>query len=341
MRRALAALLLSALAACAPRGAGEEGGEPGPLLPELSARQQQVSALVLRGAGARVLVTLAREGGEWRLGEREGARADAARIDRYLALLAAARRIEAKTDRESMYPRLGVEDISDPGATGHELELRGRGIAARLLLGKTHAISGASYARLHGQARSWLLDVDATFDPDPLAWLERRLLEVPLARVERVHVRPRAGAAFALSSRGDRFRPEDAPEAAMGDSHAGDAIASALDGFAIEDTGRDEGRDASRTLDYELVDGSVLSIGVWREGPRDWARLAARLDEPRAEAWAQQARRPQVLTDARARVAEWNRRFAGRKYLLPQALASTLMLDHEQILRGEAPLPTP
>jgi hypothetical protein len=127
----------------------------------------------------------------------------------------------------------------------------------------------------------------------------------------------------------------------MGDSHAGDAIASALDGFAIEDTGRDEGREASRTLDYELVDGAVLSIGVWREGPRDWARLAARLDEPRAEAWAQQARRPQVLTDARARVAEWNRRFAGRKYLLPQALASTLMLDHEQILRGEAPLPTP
>jgi hypothetical protein len=341
MRRALAALLLSALAACAPRGAVTDSETPGPLLPQLAARQDQVSTLVLRGAGERVLVTLRREGKEWRLGERAGARADAARIDRYLASLAQVRRIEPKTDRESMYARLGVEDVADPGATGHELQVGGTGIAARLLLGKAHALTGASYARLHGQARSWLLDADASFDPDPLAWLERRLLEVPLARVERVQVQPREGGAFALSSRGDRFRPEDAPEAAMGDSHAGDAIASALDGFAIEDTGPDGGREASRTLEYELVDGSVLAVGVWREGPRDWARLVARLDEARAEAWARQAQRPQLLVDVRAQVAEWNRRFAGRKYLLPQALATTLMLDHDQIMRGVAPLPAP
>jgi hypothetical protein len=341
MRSALAALWLAALAACAPGGAGRDSEAPGPLLPQLAARQSQVSTLVLRGAGARALVTLRREGKEWRLGEREGARADAVRIERYLAMLAHARRIEAKTDRESMYPRLGLEDVSDPGAGGHELQVGGPGIDARVLLGKAHAVTGASYARLHGQARSWLLDADASFDPDPLAWLERRLLAVPLARVERVQLSPREGAAFALSSRGDRFRLEEAPEAAMRDSHAGDAIASALDGFAIEDTGRDEGREASRTLEYQLVDGSVLSIGVWREGPRDWARLAARLDEPRAQAWARQAQRPQLLADARTQVAEWNRRFAGRKYLLPQALATTLMLDPEQILRGDAPLAAP
>jgi hypothetical protein len=120
----------------------------------------------------------------------------------------------------------------------------------------------------------------------------------------------------------------------MGDSHAGDDIASALDGFAIEDAGRDAGQQASRILDYELVDGSVLSIGVWREGPRDWARIEARLDGARAQAWAKQSARPQVLVEARAQVAEWNRRFARRKYLLPQALASTLMLEHAQILQG-------
>jgi hypothetical protein len=341
VRLALAALLLSALAACAPRGASSDGEAPGLLLPQLAARQHQVSTLVLRGAGARVQVTLRREGREWRLGERAGARADAARIDRYLASLARVRRIEAKTDRESMYPRLGVEDVADPGATGHELQVGGEGIAARLVLGKAHALTGASYARLHGQPRSWLLDADASFDPDPLAWLERRLLEVPLARVERVQLLPREGGGFALSSRGDRFRLEDAPEAAMRDSYAGDAIASALDGFAIEDTGPDDGRDASRTLEYQLDDGSVLVINVWREGPRDWARLAARLDQSRAEAWARQAQRPQLLADARAQVAEWNRRFAGRKYLLPQPLATTLMLDHDQILRGDAPLPAP
>jgi len=338
MRRALAALVL-ALAGCAPRGPVADA--PSLLLPELAAQRAQVDALVLRGAGDQVLVTLRREGGEWRLGERLGARADGPRIARYLDLLASARRVEAKTDREAMYPRLGVEDVADPGAGGHELQIAGRGIDARLLLGKPHKLSGASYARRRGQARSWLLDVDAGFDPDPLAWLERRLLEVPLARVERVRLRPRAGQGFALESRGDRFRPDDAPEGAMRDSYAGDAVAAALDGFEIEDLARDQGQEPARVLDYELVDGSVVSIGVWREGPRDWARIAAHLDEARAQAWARQSGRPQVLAKAKADVAEWNRRFAGRKYLLPQTLAGTLMLDHDQILRGDVPVAAP
>jgi hypothetical protein len=340
MRRALAALLL-ALAACAPGGSGPAADAPGPLLPELAARERQVDSLLLRGAGERVLVTLRREGGEWRLGERQGARADADRIARYLDTLARARRIEAKTERAVLYPRLGVEDVADPEAGGHELQIAGAGIAARILLGKQHAPSGARYARRRGEARSWLLDVDAGFDADPVGWLQRRLLEVPLARVERVRIRPRHGKGFVLASRGDRFRPDDAPEAAMRDSHAGDALAAALDGFTVDDAGADAGQEASRVLDYELVDGAVLAIGVWRDGPRDWARIGARIDEARAQDWARQSGRAQSAAEARARVAEWNRRFQGRKYLLPQALATTLMLDHEQILRGGEAEPAP
>ena len=337
---ALAAIVL-ALAGCAPRDDAPVADTPGPLLPELATHAARVDSLVLRGAGGQALVSLRRDAGEWRLGERQGARADAGRIARYLQTLVRARRVEAKTDRPVMYPRLGVEDVADPGAGGHELRMAGEGIAVRVLLGKPHAPSGAIYARRHGEARSWLLDVDAGFDPDPVAWLERRVLEVPLARVERVRIRPREGGGFALASRGDRFRPDDAPEAAMRDSHAGDDIAAALDGFTVEDAGIDGGLEASRVLDYELVDGAVLAVGVWREGPRDWARLGARLDEDRAQAWARQSGRPQALAEARARVAEWNRRFAGRKYLLPQALAATLMLDHDQILRGSDPVPAP
>jgi hypothetical protein len=339
VRRALAALCLL-LAACAPRGDQLEA-VPGPLLPQLADTQQRVSRLVLRGPGAQALVSLRREGGEWRLGERADARADGARIATYLSRLVQARRVEAKTTSAAMYPRLGVEDIADPGAGGHELEIAGEGIATRLLIGKAHRVSGASYARLQGQARSWQLDLDLAFDPDPRAWLEHRLLEVPLARVERVRIRPRAGDAFALVNRDDRFRPDDAPAAAMRDSHAGDAIASALQDFQIEDVAKDEGQVASRVLDYELVDGQVLALEVWRDGPRDWARLSARLDEARAQAWARQAGQPRLVEEARARVAEWNRRFAGRRYLLPQALAATLMLEHAQILQGDAPVAAP
>lgn len=342
MRRALAALCLL-LAACAPQGGNgnSDGTAPGPLLPQLAARQDQVERLRLRGAGGRVLVSLHRERGEWRLAERADASADAARIAQYLLLLAQARRIEPKTGSPAMYPRLGVEDVADVDAGGHELELAGRGVDARIVLGKAHRGTGHSYVRLHGQKRSWLLDVDAGFDPDPRTWLQRRLLEVPLARVERVRIRPREGGDFALSRRDDRFRPEDAPAAAVGDSLAGDRIAAALDGLEVEDAGTDPGRPASRALDFELVDGATLGIEVWRDGPRDWARISARLDPARAQAWARQAGKPGLPAAARAQVAEWNRRFAGRSYLLPQELASTLMLDYERILRGEPGMAPP
>jgi hypothetical protein len=183
-----------------------------------------------------------------------------------------------------------------------------------------------------------LSDLDVGFDPDPVAWLDHRLAAVPLARVQRVRIRPNAGPAFALVNREDRFRPDDAPPAAMRDSHAGDEIAAALVAFDIEDVAAGEGPQVySQQLDYELVSGEVLTVSVWRDGQRDWARLSASFDQPRASAWAQQARRPELEMQARAQVAEWSRRFAGRKFLLPPALAHTLTLDHSQILEGAPP----
>ena len=342
-RALLLVLLASALLLPGCRGAGESVAfAPGAhIVPGLAASQDRIDRLVLRGAGKRVLVRLERIDGEWRVHERGGARADAARIAQYLLRLAQARSVENKTGSPALYPRIGVEDVSAPEAGGHELELAGQGVAARIIIGEAHAQSGTSFARIAGEVPSWRLDQDIEFAPDPVAWLERRLLDVPLARVDRVRIRPRAGGEFSLAMRDDRFRPEDAPAALLRDSHAGDDIAAAVQDFGIEDAGRDDGREAARVLDYELVDGAVLSVAVFRDGLRDWARISARLDETRAQAWAARAGRPQALAETRAQVAEWQRRFSGRRYLLPPALATTLMLEYSQILQAEAPAVAP
>jgi len=327
-------LVAAALAAgCARQAAAPEPG--GALLPALASRQDQVDALEVRGAGDQVLVSLHRVGDEWRLSQRADWRADGARIAQFLQRLAEARRVEAKTDRAVMYPRLGVEDVSDPQAGGTELRLSGKGIAARLLVGKPHKPSGGRYVRLVGQARSWLCDTDVAFDTDPVSWLDHRLAAVPLARVQRVRVRPRGAAPFTLSSRDDRFRLDDAPSAAMNDSYAGDDIASVLVAFDVDDVASDNGpKLVSQALDYELVDGTVLTVSVWREGQRDWARVAASFDEAQGASWERLAGKPGVQAKAQAQAAEWTRRFAGRKFLLPPALAHTLTLDHSQILEG-------
>src|SRR3982751_6113696 len=69
-------------------------------------------------------------------------------------------------------------------------------------------------------------------------------------------------------------------------------------------------------------------------GQRDGARVAAAFDEAQGAKWESLSGKPGVQAQARAQVAEWTRRFGGRKFLLAPALAHTLTLDHAQILEG-------
>jgi hypothetical protein len=336
----LAALCVLLAASCTRATAPAiESEKPGSLLPLLADRQQQVDRFELVGAGGKTLLRFRRTQGSWLMDGRPW-RADGARIAQYLLSLAQARRVEAKTDRAAMYPRLGVEDVADPDATGTELHLSGAGgFEARVVIGKPHKLSGGRYARLSAHPRSWLVDADIGVDPDPLAWIDHHVLAVPLPLVESVRMRPRNAPEYTLAMRDDRFRPDDAPSAAMQDSHAGDQIASALVDLQAEDVASGGTREVpSQQLIYALVDGGTITVSVWREGQRDWARIEAGVDGKKSSAWSRQSRRPQWEKEVRQRASTWGAQFVGRKFLLSPELARTLTLDHSQVLEGD---PTP
>jgi hypothetical protein len=308
------------------------------LLPLLADRQRQVDQFEVRGAGGKALLRFRRTGDFWLMDERPW-RADGGRIAQYLLTLAQAQRVEAKTDRAAMYPRIGVEDVSDPDATGVELRLSGKGgFDARVVIGKPHKPSGGRFARLSSTKRSWVVDADIGIDPDPLAWLDHHVVAVPLPLVESVRMRPRNAPEYTLVMRDDRFRPDDAPSGAMRDSHAGDQIASALVDFQAEDVALGGTHEpASQQLVYALVDGGTLAVSVWREGQRDWARIEAGVDDKKSSSWSLQSGRPEWEKEVRARAKKWRAQFMGRKFLLSQELARTLTLDHSQVLQGDPP----
>jgi len=327
--------LLLALVVCA----GCNRAEPVPakplLIPGLAERQDGLQRMQLRGVGNVALVTLDRKDGHWRVAERANWPADEGRISQYLFVLSQTHRAEAKTDNPALYSRLGVEPVTSPGATGSELELSGGGISSRLLIGHEHAKFNSNYVRMDGQAQSWLTDLPVTFDPDPASWLDRRLIDLPLARIAAVQVSGGGEKPFSLSHRDDRFRLDDAPSAAMHDSHQGDAMASVLGQLKFEDLAPDDGAPkAERELRFVSVDGRLVTIQAWYEGGRLWARLAASLDEENLLAWTQQAGNERTADSLRKNVAEWNQRFDAHRFLLPENVATTLMLTHEQILSG-------
>lgn len=334
---ALMAIACLVLAAC---GSEATSTEKARIFPGLDKAQANVASLQLRGAGNRALVTLERRDGSWRVSERAGWPADAGRISQYLFVLSQARRMEAKTSDPKLYARLGVEPISAVDAKGLELTLSGTGVSSRLLIGNAHPRLEGYYVRMDGEAAAWLTDLPVYFDPDPRVWLDRRLVDIPLARIGRVRISGGSERPFSLSHREDRFRLDDAPSAAMRDSYQGDAVASALDQLHFEDLAADAGdTPAIRTLDYVTVEGLLLQVQALRDGEQLWIRMQAATDPATAQAWAK-ASAANAASDAtlEARVAALNKSFEGRRFLLADPVATKLMLTHGQILVG-APKP--
>lgn len=345
MRRAslvgLAALVL-ALGAAAWWLVGERRATaPGigdELLPGFTERIAALEGLEIRVAGDTPVVTLQRRDGAWEVAQRPGWPANEREISRALFRLAETRRVEPKTDQPSLYARLGVEDVSADEATGAELRFTGGGEPLRLLVGKDHPSLGGSYVRLAGDARSWLVDQDIAPARNPVAWLDRRLVDLPLARVGRVRVEPASGPKFSLRRGEDGFEVVGfRARSRLDESLAAAAFAEQL---ALDDLGPDTGRQAERRHVFETLDGRELVVESWAHEAGTWARLAMTLDEEKATAWLAGLPPPAEGDDApaptleglREQVAAAQARFEGRQFLLPPHKATHLLAGRDRFL---------
>ncbi|MEO7251270.1 MAG: DUF4340 domain-containing protein, partial [Arenimonas sp.] len=272
----------------------------------------------------------------WRVAERGDWPADAGRISQYLFLLSQAHGAEAKTADPGLFARLGVEPIARADATGSELQLSGIGMRGRLRIGHEHPKLDANYVRVDDQAQTWLTDLPVGFDRNPAVWLDRRLLDLPLARIETVQVDAQSGAGFSLSHHDDRFRLSGVPSAAMHDSQLGDKLAATLDQLQLDDLAADDGSvKAERTLRFISVDGVQVLLQAFHVGERVWARVETGYDPARAPAWAAQAGNgADSAQTLRQQVLDWNQRFHARRFQLPAATGASLMLTRDEILAG-------
>lgn len=328
------------------RPVSSDGAAGSLLLPELGARLETLDRLEVRGAGNQVLVAIEKHEGRWRMPARQDWPANQREVSRALFRLSQARRLEAKTAKPERHARLGVEAVAAADAKGSELHLSGGGEPLRLTIGSNHPSLGGSYARVGDEAQAWLVDADVAPARDPVDWLDRRLLDLPLARVAQVLITPAKGRAFRLTrADDDRFSLDGQPSAALGNPDDGNATAAAVEQLALDDVAADSGAAAIQTLVFESEDGLRVTIAVWRQDEGTWARLDAELDEVRAGEWlsrtpgseaAGAAETPGAdrLESLRGQVARWQARFEGRQFLLPAQKAANLLKSRNEYLAG-------
>lgn len=304
---AASALLLAVGAWWALSGrAPDNGDDSGLLLPGLEARLESIDRLEVVGAGGKTLVALVRVDGQWRMPDRVDWPGNQREISRALFRLAAAKKLEAKTSNPELYARLGVEDVTAEDATGVELRLEGGGEPLRLVIGRSHPSLGGSYVRLAGEDHSWQVDEDLTPARRPADWLDRRLVDLPMALVAEVEVKPAKGQSFRLvRDQEGRFVLAGAPRNAMAQSDQGNATAGVPDQLVLDDVAADDGSEAIRRVTWHADDGVELSLDLWRtDDLQTWARLSARLDEDKALAWYERAARAEAEAAAAAAAAE-------------------------------------
>lgn len=203
-------------------GSGDRIAEGLPLaLPELSAQLESVQALSVRKQTGELLVRAERADGDWRVMNRDGYPADRKRIRDLLTGLAEARLQEAKTANPEWYERLGVQDVPDRFEESkaepeekpdpHDFSTKEKdgprlvsvtlqdGSELSLIVGERAEGWKAHYARVPGDAQSWVLDREIAISMDTLAWMDARVIDVDLERISKVTHRTPDGEVLEIS----------------------------------------------------------------------------------------------------------------------------------------------
>ena len=259
------------------------------VLPGLEQGVNAVTEVNLRrGDGTHTSLKKASVG--WVVGERDWA-AEPGKVRKLLLDLGALNVVEEKTRLPANYPQLGVEDVSNPKATGTQIDVVSPARTFALIVGKTS--SGKSgYVRVANTAASLLAAPLLTPDADPKSWLERALIDLPQTRIRQVDEKPAEGPPFS-ATRGKKEEPDfvvaPIPKGRkLTSAGAADSIAASLSGLTLEDV-----RKAAAPADtkvsravFRTFEGLELELTGRKDGARALITLAARPTAKDAEAEA-------------------------------------------------------
>jgi Domain of unknown function (DUF4340) len=206
------------------------------VLPGLEQVVNEVTSVRLRKAD-NVHATLNRSGEVWSVADR-GWPADFGKVRKLLLNLGALNIVEEKTRLPARYPDLGVEDVSQPKASGTRVEVVTPARTWAVIIGKSSSAK-SGYVRVADAQQALLAAPLLSVDADPKTWLDQALIDLPATRVQQVEEKPDKGPSFTAS----RAKKEDSNFAVaplpkgrvLTGPSAAESIAGALGALTLDD----------------------------------------------------------------------------------------------------------
>jgi hypothetical protein len=252
------------------------------LFPALAGEVNAITALTVRKGGSAPTVTVHKTGDAWAVAERAEYPADVTKIRKLVLALRDAKIIEEKTADPARFSAIGVEDPTVAGATGAEITVEGPGFRHGVIVGKP--VGDGDFVRRAGETRSYSIEPAISVDTEPRFWIDTRLLDVPVALLQGVAVKPADGPGYSLH----RLNPADNTYSLDGvppgrkalDGHALAPGSTTFTGVTAEDVAPVASVDfghASQAV-ITLSDGNIITLSGVVQADKHWITLTASKD---------------------------------------------------------------
>ena len=293
----------------------------GLLFPALKAEINDISRVSISSAGESVTLTI--EGDQWVLAEYKNYAADTGKLRQLILALADAKKLEEKTSKVEMYGRLGVED-SSANSQGTEIRLDAPDSARTLIIGNL-AQREYRYARIAGEATSWLIDQNPTLPSNLSDWLVPEILNIDSTRMQSVTITHSDGETINIHKEDvavTDYSVSDIPDGReLSYPSIVDGMAGVLSGLTLEDVAEASEApedDSAATTVFRTFEGLEITIKSSIRDENSWITVSAN--------------QPDASSEEATKI---NERLGGWSYQIQSYKADQLRRRWDDILKAE------
>jgi hypothetical protein len=264
----------------------------------------------IRKGSATPVVTIRKQGEQWTVAQRADYPADVPKLRKLLQDLSDAKIREEKTSNPASYSIIGVEDPLQAGAAGAEIEVVAQDGKHAVIVGKP--VGAGNFVRRANEKTSFAVEPGISFETEPRFWIDTRLLDIPIAKIQSIEAKPAAAPGYTLRrtakagehaaeskgvsapGKGASAPGKGAPEPGTGD-FALDAVPpartaadprilapapTAFSGLTAEDVAPAADIDFSKPsiVTLGMADGSSVTLTGTAIGDKRWVQVAAPAD---------------------------------------------------------------